>query len=476
MRLHRRTAPRLVATLPVVVALALGAGAAGPAQARSRLQATTAAGATGSDDAARAPSAPGELTARPYADNIALSWVPGADGGSPVIDFVVETSTDGEHWAVRAIDHYQSTATTRRTGGFSEGTTYFFRVAAVNAVGTSAFSEPLTVTTGHRPAIPTSVLAVTDASGITVSWAPSEVTGAEAVTSYSLDWGVPSTGHVLWTERDILATSYRIAIDTTKSYFVRVSATNTYGSGRYSANLVTTAVAAPAPAPPPAPVDVPVPVAPQPTPVTSPAPAPKVVVPPVAPVLRAPLGRTPTSVRVAWTAGADRGAGATDAVLQVDAGTGAWRTVAHPRSASAAVTVAGLVPGGAYRFRVALRNSAGLGALSAPLTARTPWVTRLARATAPATVVRKGAVVRVTSRLTYTAAGKLHGAARTVVVVEFDPAGPVGRQVVGRVRTGADGRIAYALRATASGTVRFHELGGGILAATASRAATVRVR
>ena len=82
------------------------------------------------------PQAPEGLYAT-YYDGAAstLTWTsPSDDGGLAVTDYVVEYSTDATTWVI--FDDGISTATTATVVGLANGTTYTYRIAATNGLGT----------------------------------------------------------------------------------------------------------------------------------------------------------------------------------------------------------------------------------------------------------------------------------------------------------------------------------------------------
>lgn len=85
-----------------------------------------------------APSAPGApVVMRAAADSVRLSW-PAAASALPVLRYLVEQSRDGGGWAPCGTT---STADPLLTcGGLASGSTYAFRVAAVNAIRQGPFS------------------------------------------------------------------------------------------------------------------------------------------------------------------------------------------------------------------------------------------------------------------------------------------------------------------------------------------------
>ena len=91
------------------------------------------------------PSAPQNLTATAGNKQVVLSWTaPSSPGSSPITDYIVEYSTDNSTWTV--FNDGTSTSTTATVTGLTNGTLYYFRVAAVNTVGTGKYSNTASAT------------------------------------------------------------------------------------------------------------------------------------------------------------------------------------------------------------------------------------------------------------------------------------------------------------------------------------------
>ncbi|MBO9577725.1 MAG: fibronectin type III domain-containing protein [Microbacteriaceae bacterium] len=90
------------------------------------------------------PGIPTDLTAAPGNAEITLNWSPPLyDGGSPVTGYRYEYRALGDpSWI--AYDVIGATNATQ--GALTRGTTYEFRIAATNAIGTGAFSDPVQAT------------------------------------------------------------------------------------------------------------------------------------------------------------------------------------------------------------------------------------------------------------------------------------------------------------------------------------------
>jgi hypothetical protein len=82
-----------------------------------------------------------------YSSQINLSWsAPTNNGGSPVTSYEIKRSTDGSTWSV-LVKNTGTTDTTYSDTGLSPNTTYYYRVFAINDVGTSHRSNTASATT-----------------------------------------------------------------------------------------------------------------------------------------------------------------------------------------------------------------------------------------------------------------------------------------------------------------------------------------
>ena len=135
---------------------------------------------------AAVPGAPGTPTPTPHQSaQVPLSWTAAANNGSAITDYVVQYSTSATFAsAVTTFADGTSASTSATVTGLANGTTYYFRVAAVNAVGTGAYSSisasAIPSTIPDAPATPT--VNALDA-GDTITWtAPAN--GGRAITGY----------------------------------------------------------------------------------------------------------------------------------------------------------------------------------------------------------------------------------------------------------------------------------------------------
>ena len=148
---------------------------------------------------ATVPDAPTNLATAPLDNAVRLTWTaPANNGGSPITDYVIQYSADGGiTWSTYS--HIASTSTTV-TIPFLTPTTYTFRVAAVNAIGTGAYSATATGQIRYITlSAPTSVdIAVTPAGGTKMSSKSANVLVAtNAATGYKLSLSTQSTNRNL---------------------------------------------------------------------------------------------------------------------------------------------------------------------------------------------------------------------------------------------------------------------------------------
>jgi plastocyanin len=129
---------------------AIGTGtASAPANATTQSSATV-------------PSMPLNLSGNFDGTNYLLSWdVPTSDGGSIITDYIIEYSPDASSWST--YDDGVGTATTATLTGLGES--YYFRVSAVNAIGTSFPSNQLNIiatvsTTGTQSRNPPKIIGI----------------------------------------------------------------------------------------------------------------------------------------------------------------------------------------------------------------------------------------------------------------------------------------------------------------------------
>ena len=188
-----------------------------------------------------APSVPKNLmAASPSRTRINLSWnLPSSDGGSAITSYKIQYSTDG---GINFSDlHTTSDASTAYSHtGLPAGTTYSYKVAAINSIGTGAETTAVEATTFDPPifpAVPTSLAASAESgTQINLSWDLPSSDGGSAITSYKIqhsengtDFSVPQTISDPATQ-----TYSHMGLTVGSTHYYRVAAVNDVGRGSYT--------------------------------------------------------------------------------------------------------------------------------------------------------------------------------------------------------------------------------------------------
>lgn len=192
-----------------------------------------------------APAAPG-LFAQPGEAVVHLSWAaPSTDGGSAVTRYRIYRSTIAGAYGTAP---YTSVSGTRvfDDASVSDGTTYFYTVAAVNAVGQSVPSAERSATPAANivptaPSAPLGLTATNPPGNVHLTWNPPTDNGGAPVTSYKIYRSTATGAETYYASG--AATSYddkAIVADTT--YYYTVTAVNSESlEGPASAEDFTTA-------------------------------------------------------------------------------------------------------------------------------------------------------------------------------------------------------------------------------------------
>ena len=195
---------------------------------------------------------------------ISLNWVPSFSDGKPRLGYVIEYSTQqpsGNFYVPWTTFSEQYALTNATITGLINGVTYYFRVAAINAVGTGAFSETVNAMPGTVPDTITTLFVNGSVSALTLEWDEPYAEGYP-ITSYNITYreanavpppaeaitiSVPVANIATRTSISIISAvpvikcSYQlgsgtgIIIRNGVAYDVKISATNSIGSGAFGA-------------------------------------------------------------------------------------------------------------------------------------------------------------------------------------------------------------------------------------------------
>ena len=320
-----------------------------------RVSAVSSAGTSDSSITATAttgvPGAPSSVLPTALNTSVRLAWsAPLLNGGSAITDYVIEYSSDaGTSYAIFADG--VSTSLSATVTGLINGTSYLFRVKAVNSIGAGAVSGVISATPWSVAvtSAPRDVLISTvSLTQIAIRWTAPLTDGGSSVTDYIIEYSTNSgTSWSTFTDNVNALTSIAVTgLTNGTSYIFRVSAVNGAGTSAVSAS---SAVAAPGVASQPCCVD------------------------------DAQIG--PGYVAIRWEAPAsDGGSPITNYIIEYSVNNGvSWTTwsgntgVVGCVCRNVARTVSPLADGVAHIFRVRAQNAIGIGLPSEPSDPSTPW-------------------------------------------------------------------------------------------------------
>ena len=104
---------------------------------------------------------------------ISLNWVPSYSDGKPRLGYNIQYSTQqpmGRIWVPWITFSDQYALTNATISGLTNGTTYYFRVAAVSAVGSSEFSDVVSAVPGTVPNAITTLFVNGSVGSLTLEW------------------------------------------------------------------------------------------------------------------------------------------------------------------------------------------------------------------------------------------------------------------------------------------------------------------
>jgi titin len=115
---------------------------------------------------------------------VGIGWLaPASTGGSPITGYVIQRSSNGSAWTTLAVTG--ATARTYKATGLANGTRYYFRVLARNAVGDSA-SATVSAVPRTVPSAPRYVTATLGSRQVRLTWAVPSSNGGSAITGYAV--------------------------------------------------------------------------------------------------------------------------------------------------------------------------------------------------------------------------------------------------------------------------------------------------
>ncbi|MGZ4169790.1 MAG: N,N-dimethylformamidase beta subunit family domain-containing protein [Solirubrobacteraceae bacterium] len=184
--------------------------------------------------AASPPGAPGAPSGQPGNGSVALSWsAPSSDGGSPITGYRI-TPYIGTTAQTPILTG--STATSRTITGLANGTSYTFKVAAINAAGTGPDSVPSPALTPvnvppSAPGAPSGVSGTPGDGSVALTWTAPSSDGGSPITGYRVTPYVGSTAQPAISTGSTATSRTITGLANGTSYTFKVAAINAVGTG-----------------------------------------------------------------------------------------------------------------------------------------------------------------------------------------------------------------------------------------------------
>ena len=174
---------------------------------------------------------------------VSLAWTaPSVSGGVPVTDYIVQYRTNVSNSLWTTFSDGVRTTPTAIVTGLTNGTSYLFRVAAVNAAGTSGFVQSVGVTPMTVASVPTALVGTFGNAQVSLVWTAPSVSGGVPITDYTVQYR--KTTDTTWTTFNdgVRTTPTAIVTGLTNgtTYYFRVAAVNAAGTSAFVQSLAVT--------------------------------------------------------------------------------------------------------------------------------------------------------------------------------------------------------------------------------------------
>jgi len=193
---------------------------------------------------ATVPTSPQAISAMAGYGNVMLAWTaPANNGGLPETNYCIfrGTTPNGEFLLVTI-----GNVTTFTSTGLTNGQIYYFKVAAINAIGTGANSTEACATPTTLPTAPQAFTAVPGNMQVMLSWAVPASSGSSAITGYNVYSGITSNVERLLTTTGNMTAYTSTELANGQVYYFKVAAINAVGTGVNATEVSTMPVGPPA--------------------------------------------------------------------------------------------------------------------------------------------------------------------------------------------------------------------------------------
>ncbi|MEU8168692.1 fibronectin type III domain-containing protein [Micromonospora sp. NPDC049004] len=181
---------------------------------------------------ASAPGTPATPTAVAGITSATVSWTAPASNGSPITTYLITPIRDGVTQPTLTFD---ASTTSRTLTGLTAGSSYAFRVTAVNAYGTGAASPASAAVVPYTlPGAPTITSVTAGTTAATLSWT-TPANGGSPITGYTVTPYLNGVAQTPQTFTGTATTQTVTGLTGGATYTFRVAAINAAGTGGQSA-------------------------------------------------------------------------------------------------------------------------------------------------------------------------------------------------------------------------------------------------
>src|SRR5207249_1452712 len=177
------------------------------------------------------PDAPQGLTATAGDASVSLSWSPpSSDGGAPITNYKIYRGTvsGGQLSLIATVPDVLSYTDSPLTNG----TTYYYKVTAVNEVGEGPPSNEASATPVSGQTVPSPPRSLSAAAGdarVTLAWLAPSSDGGSPITNYTIYRGTSSSGKSLLTTAGNVSAYTDTGVTNGVTYYYVVTAVNGIG-------------------------------------------------------------------------------------------------------------------------------------------------------------------------------------------------------------------------------------------------------